>query len=170
MVAIADHHRGSRQWSRTARCLSRTGRVRPGGRVRPERTDGGSVSAFVVLFIVTLMAMLGLVVDGGMAMSAQQSAFNEAEQAARAGAGALSVSALRDGSVQIEPTAAVKAAEDFTVAAGHPGVATVSDGVVRVQIRYQLHTQVLGIVGISTLPVSASATAVDEEGVTVGSP
>ena len=52
----------------------------------------------------------------------------------------------------------------------HPGVATVSNGVVRVQIRYRVQTQVLGIVGISTLPVSASATAVDEEGVTEGSP
>jgi Flp pilus assembly protein TadG len=139
-------------------------------RVGPEATETGSVSAFVVLLIVAVMAMMGLVVDGGRAMSAQQSAFDEAEQAARAGAGALSVSALRDGSVQIDPTAAVTAAEAFTVADGHPGVATVSDGVVRVQISYTIQTQVLGIAGISTLPVSASATAVDEEGVTEGSP
>ena len=72
--------------------------------------------------------------------------------------------------MQIDPTAAVTAAEAFAVADGHPGVATVSDGVVRVQISYKIPTQVLGAVGISTLPVSASATAVDEEGVTEGSP
>jgi Flp pilus assembly protein TadG len=139
-------------------------------RMGPEATETGSVSAFVVLLIVAVMAMMGLVVDGGRAMSAQQSAFDEAEQAARAGAGALSVSALRDGSVQIDPTAAVTAADAFMVADGHPGVATVSDGVVRVQISYQIQTQVLGIAHIFTLPVSASATAVDEEGVTEGSP
>jgi Flp pilus assembly protein TadG len=142
----------------------------PVGRLGPEGSETGSVSAFVVLLIVAVFALLGLVVDGGMAMSAQQSAFDEAEQAARAGAGAVSVSALRNGSLEIDPAAAVAAAEAFTVAAGHPGVATVSDGVVRVQIRYRVQTQVLGIVGISTLPVSASATAVDEEGVTEGSP
>jgi Tfp pilus assembly protein PilX len=142
-------------------------------RTRPRstvRADTGSVSAFVVLLMVAVMALLGLVVDGGIAMTARQSAFDEAEQAARAGAGAVSVSALRSGSLQIDSDAAVSAAEAFTVAAGHPGVATVSDGIVRVQIRYRIQTQVLGIVGISSLPVAASATAVDEEGVTEGSP
>jgi hypothetical protein len=82
----------------------------------------------------------------------------------------VSVAALRSGSLQIDSTEAVAAAEAFTVAAGHPGVATVSGGVVRVEVSYRVPTQVLGIVGISTLPVSASATAVDEEGVTEGSP
>jgi Flp pilus assembly protein TadG len=164
MVVIVGSQRGPNRFPSGDRHVS------PTRRVVPETTETGSVSAFVVLLMVTVMAMMGLVVDGGRAMSAQQSAFDEAEQAARAGAGALSVSALRAGSVQIDPAAAVTAAEDFTVADGHPGVATVSDGVVRVQISYRIQTQVLGIVHITTLPVSASATAVDEEGVTEGSP
>ena len=81
------------------------------------------------------MALLGLVVDGGAALTAHQAAEVEAEQAARSGAGAISVDALRAGSVQLDPAAAVAAAERFTAAAGHPGTATVSGGVVTVRIQ-----------------------------------
>ena len=116
------------------------------------------------------MALLGLVVDGGAALSARQSAADEAEQAARAGAGALSVEALRTGSLQLDPAAAVAAAESFAAAAGHPGTATVSGGVVTVQIHYRMATEVLGLVGIDSLPVSAVASAADVQGVTVGTP
>ncbi len=132
--------------------------------------DEGSVTAFVALLLVALFALTGLVVDGGKAISAQQSAVDEAEQAARAGAGALSVDALRSGSVRIDPQAAVAAAEAFTLAAGHPGTATVSGGTVSVEIHYRVGTDILGLVGIDSLPVSASASAVDEAGVTAANP
>jgi Flp pilus assembly protein TadG len=132
-------------------------------------TEEGSISAFLVLLMVALFALMGMVLDGGSALAARQSATDEAEQAARAGAGALSVDSLRSGSVQIDQAAAVEVAEQFTVAAGHPGTATVAAGTVTVQIRYRIPTQVLGIIGVTTLPVVASASAVDVEGVTTGS-
>lgn len=134
------------------------------------RNEDGSITAFVALLLVALMAMLGLVVDGGSALSAHQAAADEAEQAARAGAGALSVDALRTGSLRLDPVNAVSAAEVFTRAAGHPGTASVQGGVVTVQIHYRVPTAVLGIVGITSLPVSAQASAVDVQGVVVGSP
>ncbi len=62
------------------------------------------------------------------------------------------------------------AAEAFTVADGHQGTATVAAGVVRVQVHYRIRTEILGIVGIATLPVSASASAVDVHGVTTATP
>jgi Flp pilus assembly protein TadG len=130
----------------------------------------GSISAFVVLLLVALTALLGLVVDGGSALSARQSAADVAEQAARAGAGALSVEALRSGSLRLEPAAAVAAAESFAVAAGYPGTATVSGEVVTVRIHYRMATKVLGIIGINSLPVTAMAAASDVQGVTVGTP
>jgi hypothetical protein len=40
---------------------------------------------------------------------------------------------------------------------------------VTVAVRYRINTQILGIIGISTLPVSASASAVNVQGVAVGS-
>jgi len=116
------------------------------------------------------MALLGLVVDGGAALTAHQAAEVEAEQAARSGAGAISVDALRSGTVRLDPAAAVAAAERFTAAAGHPGTATVSGGVVTVTISYRVPTTVLGIVGIRSLGVSAVAAAEDLHGVTVGAP
>jgi Flp pilus assembly protein TadG len=137
-------------------------------RTRTYGSEEGSLSAFVVLLLVAVIALMGLVVDGGSALNARQSAADEAEQAARAGAGALSVDALRSGSIQINQAQAIEAAEQFTAAAGHPGTVTVSGGTVTVSIRYRIPTDVLGIVGISTLPVSAAASAVDLEGVSGG--
>ena len=129
----------------------------------------GSISAFTVLMLVAVFVLTGLVVDGGTVLSTQQAASDEAEQAARAGAGALSVNALRTGAVELNQQEAIAAAEKFSVAAGHPGIATVSSGVVTVVIQYRVHTEILGIVGIDSLPVSASASAIDVQGVTVGS-
>ncbi len=137
---------------------------------RGPQADGGSISAFVILLVPALMALSGLVVDGGTALAAQQAAVDEAGQAARAGAGALSVDALRSGVVEVDPQAAVAAAEAFTVAAGHPGTASVSAGVVTVSIRYRIPTALLGIVGVRSLPVAGTASAIDVEGVTEGSP
>ncbi len=145
-------------------------RWRPAELVFPEtRSQEGSLTAFVALVLVALFTLVGLVVDGGSALSARQSAADEAEQAARAGAGALSIDALRSGFVEIDQSQAIAAAEQFTDVAGHPGIATVSSGTVTVRIHYQIHTQILGLIGIDTLPVSASASAVDVQGVTVGS-
>ena len=61
---------------------------------RSTRSDDGSLSAFVALVFLALLVLMGLVVDGGSAFTAHQAAVDEAEQAARAGAGALSVDAL----------------------------------------------------------------------------
>jgi Flp pilus assembly protein TadG len=137
---------------------------------RVSNLQEGSITAFVVLALVALFVLMGLVVDGGSALTAEQAASDEAQQAARAGAGALSVDALRSGMLQLNPAAAVASAEAFTVAAGHPGTASVSSGVVTVSIHYRIQTSLLGLVGINTLPVSAAASAVDVEGVTEGSP
>jgi hypothetical protein len=137
-------------------------------RAAPRRCDDGAIAAFVLLVLVGLVALLGLVVDGGSALTARQAAAVEAEQAARAGAGAISVDALRAGSVQIDPSAAVVAAERFASAAGHPGSATVTGEVVTVRISYEVPTDILGIVGIDDLRVSATASAVDVNGVARG--
>lgn len=128
------------------------------------------MTAFVAFMAVAMIVLMGLVVDGGAALSAQQSAADEAQQAARAGAGALSEDALRAGSIQVDHGAAVATAEEFTAVAGHPGTATESGGVVRVEIHYRLRTDVLSLVGITTLPVSAVASAVNVAGVTSSAP
>jgi hypothetical protein len=132
-------------------------------------TERGSVTAFAVLMLVAIFALMGMVLDGGTEVSAHQSAVDEAEQAARAGAGSLSVDALRSGTIRLDDSQAVDRAVEFTVASGHPGTAFVVGQTVTVEIHYRVPTAILGIVGITTLPVSASASAVDVSGVTRGS-
>lgn len=66
--------------------------VRPAIR-QPGLSEEGAITAFAVLLLVALMALLGLVVDGGAAFLAHQSAETEAEQAAVGG----SRSAVRRG-------------------------------------------------------------------------
>jgi Flp pilus assembly protein TadG len=137
------------------------------GRIAVDRAgDSGTITVFVALLAVALFALAGLVLDGGRAVSAQQAAQDEADQAARSGAQALSVNALRTGAVELDAHAAVANAVAYTVAAGHPGTATVVGNAVEVSIHYRVPTDILGIVGIGTLPVSATGRAVDVHGVT----
>jgi len=128
--------------------------------------EAGGITVFVALLAVALFALAGLVLDGGRAVSAQQAAQDEADQAARSGAAALSVDALRTGAVRLDSQTAVADAEAYTVAAGHPGTATVVGNAVEVRIHYRVPTDILGMVGIGTLSVSASARAIDVHGVT----
>lgn len=128
-------------------------------------TERGSITAFALLLVVALFALAGLVVDGGAAVSAHQAALAEAGQAARAGAGALSVADLRAGRVEVDDQAAMQAVAAFTAAAGHPGTATVVGDSVTVSVSYRIPTSVLGMIRITSLPVSATASATDVEGI-----
>jgi hypothetical protein len=132
--------------------------------------DDGALTAFVLLLLVAFVALLGLVVDGGAVVTAHQAAEVEAEQAARAGSGAISIDGLRTGVVRLDEVAAVDGAERFAAAAGHPATATEAGGVVTVHIGYDVPTVILGMVGIDVLHVTAVASAENLHGVTVGAP
>lgn len=130
------------------------------------RSDDGVVTAFVLLLLVAIMVILGVVVDGGRALIAHESAVTEADQAARAGADSLSVDELHSGVVEIDDQAAVEAAQGFMAAAGHPGVAEAANGTVTVTVAYDLPTYLLGLVGVDALHVRATASAIDVHGIT----
>ena len=55
------------------------------------------MTPFVMLLCVALLAVLALVVDGGRALSARETALGDAEQAARVGAAQLSVASMHAG-------------------------------------------------------------------------
>ena len=144
--------------------MTRTGAPAAGGAL----SDSGSISAFLALLAVALMALAGLAIDGGRVIAARQAANAEAEQAARAGASALSIGGLRDGDLALNAAAAITAAEAFTDASGHPGSAAVVGSTVVVTVDYRLPTDVLGIVGIRSLVVSGRGAATDLMGVANG--
>jgi len=57
--------------------------------------DDGQVTIFVVVLMVALLALAGLVLDGGRYFTAQRNARNTAAAAARAGAQGISEDSLR---------------------------------------------------------------------------
>lgn len=131
-----------------------------------KRDESGVLTAFIAVLAVALLVIVGMAVDCGRAIAAQSLAADEAEQAARAGAGALSIDALRDGQLGLNPSRAIRSAESYTLLTGHPGTASVSHGVVTVHVVVVVPTTILNIVGVPAITVSASASASDIEGVT----
>ena len=122
--------------------------------------EEGLVTAYVVLTMAAVASLLGLAVEGGMALNARQAAYVEAEQAARAGASALTAAGLRDGRVQIAVGVAVGVATQYMRDSGHPGTARVLGNQVITRVDpFVVPTPLLGIVGIGSLTVSASAAA-----------
>jgi Flp pilus assembly protein TadG len=126
----------------------------------------GSLSAFMAVFSLALFLLIGLVVDAGRAISFRSAALAEAQQAARAGAGQLSVGALRAGQIEIDPTNAIDAADAYLTSVGvRGGTTSIIGQTVTVHIATEEPTVILGIVGINRIVVSVSASAIDVHGV-----
>lgn len=83
--------------------------------VRRFRTDErgiGFVAAFIVLFATLTLAGVGVIVDSARINSAQREASAAAFEAARAGANAVQLGAVRAGDAHLDPSAARAAALD----------------------------------------------------------
>jgi Flp pilus assembly protein TadG len=148
--------------------LERPGRRRlrcrlPALRHRPE---DGQFLAMTVVFMTMFLALTGLVADGGRYLDAKQAAAAEAEQAARAGAGSLDVSRLHAGNVTVDPDSAVTTAESFMAVAGHPGTAWVVGNTVYAEISYREPTQLLDLIGVTSLQITVTESATDISGIT----
>ncbi len=134
-----------------------------GPRCRGTRRDErGVASIWVVLLATALLAVAGLVIDGGYALGAKREAMNQAEQAARVGADALDEASLRSGgsTVRVDPARAVAAAQGYLQHLGATGTVIINGGQVSVSVSATYETTILSAVGVTSLPVSATATAV----------
>lgn len=143
-------------------------RLRSLWRSRRRRSEEGSILAMTCIFMTMFLALAGLVADGGHYFDAKQAAAAEAEQAARAGAGSLDISALHVGTVALDPSTAIAAAESYMAASGHPGTAWVQGDTVYAETSYQLPTQLLGIIGVGSFEIHVTESATDVTGVTTG--
>ena len=130
-----------------------------------ERDERGVSTLFVVLFATAMLAVAGLVIDGGYALGATREAMNQAEQAARVGADALDQAALRSGETRVNPAQAQAAAQAYLSQVGARGSVSVSGGEVTVTVTGSQDTTILSAVGVTSLPVKATATAlsIDED-------
>lgn len=124
--------------------------------------DDGALVVMMPIVAVGLMAMAGLVVDGGTALSAHGRAADVAQQAARAGADALDPTAVRHARptrLVVNPAAASAAANRVLAAGAVSGTVTVSGDTVTVRATVIKHTEILSAVGVNFVQGSASASA-----------
>ncbi|ONI71360.1 hypothetical protein ALI144C_52450 [Actinosynnema sp. ALI-1.44] len=124
------------------------------------------MTAFVVALTLGILTLAGLTLDGGLALSAKVKANGQAEAAARAGAQAIDLSAYRStGTLQLVPVQAVADAQSYLATVGASGTVTVSGDTVTVTITASQNTQLLGLVGISSLTVHGTGSAHPQRGV-----
>ncbi|GAB3821928.1 hypothetical protein GCM10028820_31530 [Tessaracoccus terricola] len=128
------------------------------GATRPGPGDErGSISVWVSMALVAFMVCLGIGVDFAGHAAADQHARAVAAEAARAGGQFLET---QPGSrPRPDVYAATQAATAYITASGFAGFATVEDGVIHTTVTGTVQTNFLGIVGISTLPLSAEGAA-----------
>lgn len=123
------------------------------------RDQDGVAAVFFVFVALVMVAVAGLVIDGGYAMAAKRTCQQQAEQAARAGADALNQGGLRDGTDTVNPQAAQVAAHSFLTTVGAHGTVTIDGRTVTVTVTTRERTTILSAVGVDSLTVSETATA-----------
>ena len=127
--------------------------------------EEGMVTAFVVIFTLALLAMAGLVLDGGLALAAKIHAIDDAQAAARAGAQAIDIPLYRStGTITLDPAQAVADAQGFLTAAREHGTVTVAGETVSVTVTITQPTQILSIVGVDQLTVTGTGSATAQQG------
>ncbi|WP_059007932.1 TadE/TadG family type IV pilus assembly protein [Streptomyces specialis] len=141
---------------------------RPGLSLRTHlRRDRGQITAFVLPLMATLMAMAGLALDGGLALAAQVRALGEAQEAARAGAQGIDLAAYRaDGTLRLDPAQARQLAENYLSDVGTEGAVSATQEKVTVTVTAVQDTQLLDLIGVETLTVTASGAAQPQPGIT----
>ena len=135
-----------------------------------KHAEEGSVTVFVTVFMLALLVVAGLVIDGGRMLAARREVANVAESAARAGAQEIDTGAARTSAmVQLDPVAAQRTATSFLAASGYDGTVTVQANTVHVKVTATRRLFILGIAGMRDATLTAKGEArgvrgVSEEG------
>ena len=136
-------------------------------RDRSYARDRGSLTLMLLALMVVMLALAGLVIDGGRKLDATQKAYAIAQEAARAGAGQVNTSAAyRSGTYKVDIPHALAAARAYLASAGYSGSVSASGNNIRVTVHVTERTEMLSLIGIDTLKSSGSAVASLVSGVT----
>ena len=132
--------------------------------------ERGSFSLMLVIMAVALLALAGLVVDGGAKLDEAENANAVAQEAARAGAGMVDQGkAYSTGAFAVDPGQAVAAAQAYLASvadAGYRGSVNVGPESISVTVTVTQPTKILSIIGIDSMTVTRTATAALVTGVT----
>ena len=128
---------------------------------REPRDERGSITVWLTLSSFVMIFLVGLSVDLGGQVHADERAHDLAAQAARAGGEEVEGGAAIEGrDLTIEPAAARAAAQSYLQTAGMSGTVTVTNGnTITVTVRDTYDPQFLGLIGINKLDVTGTATA-----------
>jgi hypothetical protein len=131
--------------------------------MNPFGDDRGAMSSFVAVIALAMLMAAGLVLDGGRKVAALQRATHLADGAARAGAQAIDLDALRTtGELRVLPDQATTRATDYLASLGQTGQVSVSGESVTVTISLTVDPLLLPI-GAITVTATQTAAAVTEE-------
>ena len=125
------------------------------------RDERGSISIWLALAALVMVLAVGLAVDLGGQVQAQQRAHDLAAQAARAGGEQVQAAPAIEGTgATIDPTAAIAAANSYLAAAGVTGTVTVTGpDTITVTVHTTYTPTFLTAIGINHLTVTGTATA-----------
>ncbi|GAA1069743.1 hypothetical protein GCM10009641_88350 [Mycobacterium cookii] len=125
------------------------------------RSEDGSITLWMVTASFVMMMLVGLAVDLGGQVHAQQRAHNVAGQAARAGGQEVQAApAVQGRHVAINAAAARNAAQDYLSTAGVNGTVSITDGTtITVNVTDTYRPKFLSIIGLGGLPVTGEASA-----------
>lgn len=127
--------------------------------------DSGSLTPMMIFGGLVVLLLAGLVLDQGLAMADKVRVLDIAQAAARSGAQQVDLAVYRStGQVRLNPASAATAARSFLTRAGATGTATATDTTVTVTVTTTRRTQLLHLIGITDIPVAATATAVPATG------
>lgn len=120
--------------------------------------ERGIATIWSVIVVSACVAMVGLVLDGGVILRARSEAFSVAGTAARVGAQELDSDAAAQGDVILDPTRARQAATDYLDARDVTGTVTVTGNQVTVAVTVTADLQILRVANGGTVDVSSTAT------------
>jgi len=139
---------------------------------RLHRDESGQIIVLVAILMVGLVAVVGLVTDGGLVFSQRRDLQNVADAAALAGAMQIDENAYRaSGAVVLDERAARQAAVEYLEAEGDMSYSVVvRPARVEVSVSRQASTGFLQVIGIDSFEISASASAAPRHGVASAQP
>lgn len=128
--------------------------------------EEGTVVVLVVGLALAMLAVAGLVYDGGAILAARRDAFDVAANAARAGAQAVDLDTVRTGdSAELDVAAAATAAHAWLKRSGDTGAVTVDGHTVQVTVTREVRLVLLSLAGMDRRNVTGIGTATITRGV-----
>lgn len=139
---------------------------------RVARREPAQALVWVAVMLPLFLSVIGLAFDGGMLFNARRSLQSVADGAARIGAMQVDQTAVRaGGAVVLDPIMAREAASAYLARQrpGLNGTVAADPQQVVVQVRRDIPTGFIQLVGVETIPVDAVATGRPCSGIDRGS-